>query len=45
MPNTRKRQEDTDPHSKLLKEGHIQRLDKSTSNCIIAPTVITVKKR
>ena len=29
---------------KLLKEGHIERLDKCTSDCFIAPIVITVKK-
>ena len=29
---------------KLLKEGHIKRLDKCTSDCFIAPIVITVKK-
>ena len=29
---------------KLLLEGHIQRLDKRTSDCFIAPIVITVKK-
>ena len=29
---------------KLLKEGHIKRLDKFTSDCFIAPIVITVKK-
>ena len=29
---------------KLLLEGHIQRLDKCTSDCFIAPIVITVKK-
>ena len=29
---------------KLLKEGHIKRLDKCTSDCFIAPFVITVKK-
>ena len=30
--------------NKLLKEGHIERLDKCTSDCFIAPIVITVKK-
>ena len=29
---------------KLLKEGHIEKLDKCTSDCFIAPIVITVKK-
>ena len=29
---------------KLLKEGHIKRLDKCTSDCFIAPIVITVKE-
>ena len=29
---------------KLLLEGHIQKLDKCTSDCFIAPIVITVKK-
>ena len=29
---------------KLLAEGHIQKLDKCTSDCFIAPIVITVKK-
>ena len=29
---------------KLLKEGHIERFDKCTSDCFIAPIVITVKK-
>ena len=29
---------------KLLKEGHIKRLDKCTSDCFLAPFVITVKK-
>ena len=29
---------------KLLLEGHIQRLDKCTSDCFIGPIVITVKK-
>ena len=29
---------------KLLKEGHIKKLDKCTSDCFIAPIVITVKK-
>ena len=29
---------------KLLKEGHIKRLDKCTSDCFIAPIVILVKK-
>ena len=29
---------------KLLKEGHIKRLDKCTSDCFIAPIVNTVKK-
>ena len=31
--------------NKLLKEGHIERLDKCISDCFIAPIVITVKKR
>ena len=31
-------------NEKLLLEGHIQRLDKCTSDCSIAPIVITVKK-
>ena len=30
--------------SKLLSEGHITKLDKRTSDCFIAPIVITVKK-
>ena len=30
--------------SKLLSEGHILKLDKCTSDCFIAPIVITVKK-
>ena len=30
--------------SKLLSEGHITKLDKCTSDCFIAPIVITVKK-
>ena len=29
---------------KLLKKGHIKRLDKCTSDCFVAPIVITVKK-
>ena len=29
---------------KLLSEGHIKKLDKCTSDCFIAPNVITVKK-
>ena len=29
---------------KLLREGHIERLDECTSDCFIAPIVITVKK-
>ena len=29
---------------KLLNEGHIERLDKGTSDCFVAPIVITVKK-
>ena len=29
---------------KLLSEGHIKKLDKCTSDCFIAPIVITVKK-
>ena len=29
---------------KLLTEGHIKKLDKCTSDCFIAPIVITVKK-
>ena len=29
---------------KLLSEGHIEKLDKCTSDCFIAPIVITVKK-
>ena len=29
---------------KLLLEGHVQKLDKCTSDCFIAPIVITVKK-
>ena len=29
---------------KLLAEGHIQKFDKCTSDCFIAPIVITVKK-
>ena len=29
---------------KLLSEGHIEKLDKCTSDCFIAPNVITVKK-
>ena len=29
---------------KLLAEGHIEKLDKCTSDCFIAPIVITVKK-
>ena len=29
---------------KLLLEGHIQRLDKCTGDCFIAPIVITRKK-
>ena len=29
---------------KLLLEGHIQKLDRCTSDCVIAPIVITVKK-
>ena len=29
---------------KLLSEGHIERLDKCTSDCFIAPIVITAKK-
>ena len=31
-------------NDKLLREGHIQRLDKGTSDCFIAPIVVTVKK-
>ena len=30
--------------TKLLSEGHIMKLDKCTSDCFIAPIVITVKK-
>ena len=30
--------------NKLLSEGHIEKLDKCTSDCFIAPIVITVKK-
>ena len=30
---------------KLLTEGHINKLDKCTSDCFIAPIVITVRKR
>ena len=30
--------------SKLLSEGHITKLDKCTSDCFIAPIVITLKK-
>ena len=30
--------------SKLLSEGHITKLDKCTSDCFIAPIVVTVKK-
>ena len=33
-----------DEMKKLLKEGHIKRVDKCTSDCFIAPIVITVKK-
>ena len=33
-----------DKMEKLLKEGHIKRLDKCSSDCFIAPIVITVKK-
>ena len=29
---------------KLLTEGHITKLDRCTSDCFIAPIVITVKK-
>ena len=29
---------------KLLTEGHVTKLDKCTSDCFIAPNVITVKK-
>ena len=29
---------------KLISEGHIEKLDKSTSDCFIAPIVITMKK-
>ena len=29
---------------KLLREGHIQRFDKCTSDCFIASIVVTVKK-
>ena len=28
----------------MLAEGHIQKMDKSTSDCFIPPIVITVKK-
>ena len=31
--------------NKLLSEGHIEKLDKRTSDCFIAPIVITVKKK
>ena len=31
-------------NDKLLREDHIQRLDKATSDCFSAPIVVTVKK-
>ena len=52
LPNSGKGEANTNPCTgesrkrkrKLLLEGHIQRLDKCTSDCFIAPIVITVKK-
>ena len=44
-PNTHTRERNVyEEMEKLLKEGHIKRLDKCTSDCFIAPIVITVKK-
>ena len=51
MPDSRKREKNPNPNKiekkieKLLTEGPIKKLDKCTTDCFIAPIVLTVKKK